>query len=485
MRPIRQFHGDDRPPLSLTLGNTSRDGFRAALFDGIHSEQNERPAITLASCFSRFKKPYSAVTVTIENLTSEQYEEEDFSGIPELVEVIKLQATGPGEAARAIRKKLKYGNVHRQLRALVILDGLIQNAGPRFQRTFVDEPLLERLRVCGSSDLSDPAVKNKCRELFRAWSQYKGTAGLDRIALLHKELPKRKVTVTQERSKVLQETEANPFGDEEEEEARRAAQQKAQAAVPSSAGGPSTGPPVTASQMRGHSKSSSLSGSFFGSSSADKKKDKLKGKKRPFNLEAEKAQMKTVIADSSISATNLMNALQSINREKERISENQQAVARFEDCKQLRRRVLRYIHHVEDEQWLGGLLHANDELVHALMSFEQMDRSIDADSDSDDELAEQAHLYRMATMKGKEALATDSSSPTASQPPDLAGLSLDPPPKPAAPPRPPPMARPVAQPPRPAPAQQSELEEDEDDDPFADKNVVETPSLERGEPRWS
>lgn len=28
------------------------------------------------------------------------------------------------------------------------------------------------------------------------------------------------------------------------------------------------------------------------------------------------------------------------------------------------------------------------------MSFEQFDRSIDADSDSDDELAEQAHLYR-------------------------------------------------------------------------------------------
>ena len=26
----------------------------------------------------------------------------------------------PGEASRAIRKKLKYGNVHRQLRALVV-----------------------------------------------------------------------------------------------------------------------------------------------------------------------------------------------------------------------------------------------------------------------------------------------------------------------------------------------------------------------------
>lgn len=52
------------------------------------------------------------------------------------------------------------------------------------------------------------------------------------------------------------------------------------------------------------------------------------------------------------------------------------------------------IHHVDHEQWLGPLLHANDELVHALMTFEQLDQSVDADSDSDDELAEQAHLYR-------------------------------------------------------------------------------------------
>lgn len=130
------------------------------------------------------KKPYSAVTTSIENLTSEAYEEDDLSGIIELIEVIKLQATGPTEAARAIRKKLKYGNVHRQLRALTLLDGLISNAGPRFQRTFVDEPLLERLRVCGTSNLSDPAVKKKCRELFISWSQYSKTPGLERIARL-------------------------------------------------------------------------------------------------------------------------------------------------------------------------------------------------------------------------------------------------------------------------------------------------------------
>jgi hypothetical protein len=101
--------------------------------------------------------------------------------------VIKLQSTGPAEAARAIRKKLKYGNVHRQLRALTLLDGLIQNAGSRFQRAFVDEPLLERLRVCATSDLSDKQVRDKCKILFGGWAgEYSKTPGLERIAALYK-----------------------------------------------------------------------------------------------------------------------------------------------------------------------------------------------------------------------------------------------------------------------------------------------------------
>lgn len=162
--------------------------------------------------------------------------------------------------------------------------------------------------------------------------------------------------MTQERSKVLKETEANPFQDDEEEEAREAAQ-----AV--KAGSSSSRAPVT---------SSSSSSSFFGShhtraadplsgnrhysattgsgkvlggvlKDAKKKKDKSKGKKQPFNLEMEKEQMKSVIADSSVASTDLMNSLQSVNRELERISENQVATEHFEVCKTLRRRVLRYV----------------------------------------------------------------------------------------------------------------------------------------------
>jgi hypothetical protein len=241
--------------------------------------------------------------------------------------------------------------VHRQIRALVLLDGLIQNAGPRFQRTFADEPLLERLRVCGTSDLSDPEVRKKCRELFNSWSQYGNKPGLERIARLSKELPKRKVGVTQERSKVLKETE-NPFGDEEDDEPSSPKVPAATAAGPSSSqnrSAHSRGSSLVDSFKHQQGSSLSLSSSggsiFGGSSSSDKKKknSKTKGKKKPFNLEAEKEQMKSVIAESSLAATNLLNVLQTINREKERISENNLAVERFESCKLLRRKVLRFV----------------------------------------------------------------------------------------------------------------------------------------------
>jgi len=208
----------------------------------------------------------------------------------------------------------------------------------------------------------------------------------------------------------------------------------------------------------------------------DKEKDKKGKKNKPFNLEAEKEQMKAYIAEASLAATNLMNTLQTINREQERISENVTAVQRFETCKQLRRKILRYIHHVESEEWLGGLLHANDELVTALMTFEQLDCSIDADSDSDDEVAEQAHRYRMATekAKGKEPASPGSAEAATSA---MAGLRFSPSP-------PPPPARPSA-PPRPSAASKPSLtqysrvdssddesEEEDENDPFSDSNAV-------------
>lgn len=81
----------------------------------------------------------------------------------------------------------------------------------------------------------------------------------------------------------------------------------------------------------------------------------------------------------------------------------------------------------------------------------------------------------VAQMKGKQAQANAGA-------PDLAELSISDSPraggasKSASPP-------PPARPPRPAPVQRQDTEED-DDDPFGDSNVVETPAIEKGQPRW-
>lgn len=51
-------------------------------------------------------KPFTAITVQINHLTNDHSDSDDLSGIVDLVEVVRIQAGGPTEAARAIRKKL-------------------------------------------------------------------------------------------------------------------------------------------------------------------------------------------------------------------------------------------------------------------------------------------------------------------------------------------------------------------------------------------
>jgi hypothetical protein len=352
--------------------------------------------------------------------------------------------------------------MHRQLRALTILDALISNAGTRFQRTFADEPLLERLRLMPRDDMVDPDVRAKCNTLYREWAQnYKSTAGLTQIATLYKQLPQtRKLQPSQ--SRVIRETEAE-------------AARESRISPPSS--------PISHSPSNSYSQASSSRGqrtsigpgstssssSFFGrSKDKDKDKDKNKnGKHKPFNLEREKGAMLEVIAEASIASTNLINAIKLINRETQRVSDNAECRRRFDRCKSLRRRVLRYIQLVESEQYIGGLLSANDELVKALMAYEVMDKSIDDDSDSD------VDAYVAGKARFEETKRVSSGAELGAA---MRAMSL--------------AQSPPKQPPRPVPApkpqvkEESEEEEEDDDNPFADRNAVKTPGVEKGGMLW-
>jgi LAS seventeen-binding protein 5 len=144
--------------------------------------------------------------------------------------------------------------------------------------------------------------------------------------LRYQQLPRRKAVATQTKSKVIRETE-NPFEDEEDN--NQASSSRAPAPVPYG---------QTADTVQSFSQT--RSSGFFGSS---KKKGKHEQRPKRFNLEAEQEKMMATIAEATIAATNLMNTLKSINREKERISENQTAVQRFDQCKLLRRKIVRYV----------------------------------------------------------------------------------------------------------------------------------------------
>lgn len=193
---------------------------------------------------------------------------------------------------------------------------------------------------------------------------------MERLVALHKQLPQRKKPVRQDQSRVIRETERDveqdPFGNNDYQEA---------AASNTAASKLQRSPPTASS-------TSALSQASLASAKDDKSKVK-KSKHKPFNLEKAKPQLLQVIASSSVASTNLMNTLKLINREHKRVGEDHEAIQRFEDCKLLRRQVLRYIQVVDSEQWLGSLIHANDELVTALMAFEVLDKSVEDDSDSE------------------------------------------------------------------------------------------------------
>lgn len=339
----------------------------------------------------------------------------------------------------------KYGNVHRQLRSLVILDFLIQNAGDSFLRTFADEPLLERLRVAATDPVSDPAVKEKCKQMFPQWAaSYKGTPGMERVAALYKQLPKRKKPMRQQQSKVLKETD-NPEGTS-----------AIRHSVSVAAGdGPST--------ILGSSSKTSDNTPSKRPFSSKKSKEKRRGK--PFNLEKEKPELLQTIASASVASTNLMNALKLVNREDQRVSESPEVIDKFELCKNLRRQLLRYIQHVETDEFLGGLIHANDELVNALIAFEVLDKSVDYDSDSEDDFNFNEYGHNSGADGGMSThFAGLKIEPSKSRPSEISSSRND----------------------LESESEQSEDYDDDDDadNPFGDRNAIRTPAVEKAAPTW-
>lgn len=302
------------------------------------------------------RKPFTAVTDWIDRLCTQRYAEEEYDGIPELVEAINLQSTGPTEASRALRKKLKYSNVHGQKRALIILKALVENCGQRFQTTFANDQLVDRIKIMSQDQLVDASVRKLLMRVLLSWhQQFKDDPSMRLVAGLYHACGGGKKSEAQKKSEAA--------------EAYRKLQEKQRIEA----------------QIRSDRKAAEQL------QKEEEKKNKLRGKKgvkRPtFNFEQEKPAILQSLAISQQVATALVNALQHVNREKESVTENARVQDYLVKTKVERKKIIRYVQLVKDEEFLGSLISANDQIILALELYDRLSKPVELDSDDEEPLA--------------------------------------------------------------------------------------------------
>lgn len=300
------------------------------------------------------RKPFTAVTDWIDRLCTQRYAEEEYDGIPELVEAINLQSTGPTEASRALRKKLKYSNVHGQRRALIILKALVENCGQRFQTTFANDQLVDRIKIMSQDQLVDASVRKLLMRVLLSWhQQFKDDPSMKMVAGLYHACGGGKKSEAQRKNEAA--------------EAYRKLQEKQRIEA----------------QIRSDRKAAEQL------QKEEEKKSKLRNKKgvrRPtFNFEQEKPAILQSLAISQQVATALVNALQHVNREKESVTQNARVQDYLVKTKVERKKIIRYVQLVQDEEFLGSLISANDQIILALELYDRLSKPVELDSDDDEE----------------------------------------------------------------------------------------------------
>ncbi|GAA5971779.1 hypothetical protein JCM11641_001510 [Rhodosporidiobolus odoratus] len=334
-------------------------------------------------------KPRSSVSALIDILCLPRYDEDDYDGITELVESINLQpTTGPTEASRAIRKKLKYSDTHGQLRSLTILKALVENCGPRFQTTFANERLVDRIKLMAGDPHTDSRIKKKLMSVLGSWFlQFKDDPRMQLVAGLYKSCGGGKQKGMQAARNAATEAYEAQQARYDRESAQRTERKEAER------------------RAREAEKERAAQMKLDKQRRKEQEKAKAAGartKRPPFNFEAEKPKMMASVGQGTQSAQALIMALQRVNREKESVTTNVRVQECLEKAKQDRKALIRYVQlltHSEKDtegEYIGTLLATNEQIINAVQLYDRMSKPVELDSD--DEAIEEAK--RMAVEQG-------------------------------------------------------------------------------------
>jgi len=308
-----------------------------------------------AAAFTK-EKPRSSITEWVDILTSPAYEDEVYDGIPELIHSIDLQASGPTEASRAIRKKIKHGNTHQQYRALVILNALVENCGQKFQSSFADGQLTDALKNLATDVTADTKVRKKVLAVLASWSrQFKDDRSAAGIAGLYRQV-RPAATESTRGSEANREALAER---ERESENRRREKEEAKRKVKEKR--------LKLEEAR-----------------SKKAAARTASSRKQFNFEREKPEVLTAIANASAAANNLVNAITLVNTENDSLVSNERVQECLIRAKQTRKVIVRYIQLVEDEEVIGTLIESNERIIAALESYDKLSNPNVTEKDVED-----------------------------------------------------------------------------------------------------
>ncbi len=326
---------------------------------------------------------HTAVSATINKLI-EQTDPSGDDGIMEaeignLLDTIRLQKdpgeTGPTEAARAIRKKLKYGSVSAQVNALNLLNLLVANGGEGKMALFYnDRKLLDRLVKTVSPYTGDTSIDRrvvrKARELVLAWKQeYGDDESRESLA----ELYKRCGLGRRSGRAAVRETVPDFMNDEADEDAFGTRLDDEDEDEDENEDGDNA-------SADGHWGVSSRSrDSSRGATTRRKTNRELDKQFRipRIDYDKETPRIYKIIAQANVLSINLEDSLRLLGPGELSIH-SEKANKCFDECRLIRRRILRYLQLVDKEELLSALLKCNDDLVVCLKHYAELSEPADA-----------------------------------------------------------------------------------------------------------
>lgn len=345
----------------------------------------------------------TSITIKINQLAEPNRNDEVDDSIElylsDLLDLIQIQPSGgASEAARAIRKKIKYGeSINEQMRALKILELLILNSGPKIGPVIArDDKLLDVLKgvitgngKTGSGVPYDPKVQKVVRQMALGWKgELADMEGYKYMQSLYKWVPRNKGHRRDQSrgdysehndSEQNDENQPHAFDDSYQENLRS----------PERSSPRSPPPPRPRTPTRSRLNKNPSSGTS-GDKSKKKKKKKKSGTKYAdeefeipqINYKVEAPKIRELIASCYTHSTTLSNQLLQLPSGTSPLDDDK-ILSEFQKCKKIRRKVLNYLQFVGagqasakssevaalDEEFLGSLISANEQLVEVFQKF--------------------------------------------------------------------------------------------------------------------